>query len=93
MKIINLTFALAVLAISTINHQLSMARAQGTAFTYQGQLNSGGNPANGSFDLTFTLFNTNATGVAIAGPVTNSNLFRPRRLSAPRQILEVVMRE
>ena len=32
--------------------------AQGTAFTYQGQLSSGGNPANGSYDLTFSLYNS-----------------------------------
>ena len=47
-------------------------QAQGTAFTYQGQLNDGGAPANGSYDLTFTLFNTNVTGTALAGPLTNS---------------------
>ena len=48
------------------------AFAQGTAFTYQGQLQDGGNPASGTYNLTFTLFNTNTTGVAIAGPVTNN---------------------
>ena len=48
------------------------AHAQGTAFTYQGRLNSGGSPADGSYDLTFSLFATNASGVAIAGPVTNT---------------------
>jgi hypothetical protein len=48
------------------------AFAQGTAFTYQGQLQDGGNPASGTYNLTFTLFNTNITGVAIAGPVTNN---------------------
>ncbi len=44
-------------------------QAQGTAFTYQGQLNDGGSPANGNYDLTFTLYNsiTNVTG-----PLTNS---------------------
>jgi len=47
-------------------------RAQGTAFTYQGQLNNGGNPANSSYDLTFALFNTNTDGSVLAGPVTNS---------------------
>lgn len=47
------------------------AFAQGTAFTYQGQLNASGAPANGSYDLAFTLFATNVTGTAIAGPVTN----------------------
>ncbi len=49
---------------------LSVA-AQGTAFTYQGRLNSGANAVTGSFDFRFTLFNTNATGSAVAGPVTN----------------------
>src|SRR6516162_4914444 len=48
------------------------AFAQGTAFTYQGRLNSGGGSANGSYDLSFTLFNTNSSGTAIAGPVTNA---------------------
>jgi hypothetical protein len=46
--------------------------AQGTEFTYQGQLNNGGSPANGSYDLTFTLFNTNTNGSVLAGPITNS---------------------
>jgi hypothetical protein len=36
------------------------AFAQGTAFTYQGRLNSGGNPANGNYDLNFTLFNVSS---------------------------------
>jgi hypothetical protein len=51
---------------------LSRAHAQGTAFTYQGQLNSGGNPANGSYDFTFSLFNTNNAGSSSAGPITNT---------------------
>jgi len=46
--------------------------AQGTAFTYQGRLNAGGTPASGNYDLTFSLFNTNATGTPLVGPVTNS---------------------
>ncbi len=40
------------------------AAAQGTAFTYQGRLNSGGASANGSYDIAFPLFATNAGGVA-----------------------------
>src|SRR5260221_5062401 len=48
------------------------AFAQSTAFMYQGQLVSSGAPANGSYDLTFSLFNTNSTGSIIAGPITNS---------------------
>lgn len=45
---------------------------QGTAFTYQGRLNANGAAANGSYDVAFTLFATNVTGTAIAGPVTNA---------------------
>ena len=61
-----------LLLLSTLNAQLSTAHAQGTAFTYQGRLNNNANPASGAYDLKFTLFNTNVTGVAYAGPVTNS---------------------
>ena len=46
--------------------------AQGTAFTYQGQLQNNGSPASGTYNLTFSLFDTNTSGVAIAGPVTNN---------------------
>jgi hypothetical protein len=50
------------------------AAAQGTAFTYQGQLHNNGSPASGTYNLTFSLFNTNASGVAIAGPVTTNGV-------------------
>jgi hypothetical protein len=36
--------------------------AQGTAFTYQGRLNGGGTPANGSYDLQFTLWDALSGG-------------------------------
>ena len=58
--------------LSTLNSQLSTLHAQGTAFTYQGRLNASGAPANGSYDIAFTLYATNTSGVAIAGPVTNT---------------------
>ncbi len=63
--------ALAWLALSTLNLQLSTAHAQGTAFTYQGQLSAGGNPANGSYDLLFTLYDASANGTAL-GSLTNA---------------------
>ena len=62
----------AILALSALNRQLSTANAQGTAFTYQGQLQNNGSPANGTYNLTFTLFATNSGGTDVAGPVTNS---------------------
>jgi hypothetical protein len=39
--------------------------AQSTAFTYQGRLNNGGNPAGGRHDLRFTLFNVASGGSPI----------------------------
>jgi hypothetical protein len=46
------------------------AFAQGTAFTYQGLLNAGGAPANGSYDIAFSLYATDTGGAAIGGPST-----------------------
>ena len=49
------------------------AFAQGTVFTYQGALNDQGARANGTYDLTFTLYDsTNVPGSAVAGPITNA---------------------
>jgi hypothetical protein len=55
---------LAVLALCTLH---SIAEAQGTAFTYQGQLQNNGSPANGNYDFTFTLFNTSSTNSGRVG--------------------------
>jgi trimeric autotransporter adhesin len=46
--------------------------AQGTSFTYQGRLNDGINPANGSYDFRFSLM-TDAQGSSLfAGPLTTN---------------------
>jgi hypothetical protein len=58
--------------LSTLNPQLSTALAQGTAFTYQGRLNTGGNPASGIYDLRFTIYDALAGGNIAGGPLTNS---------------------
>jgi len=50
-----------LLLLSTLNPQLPTAHAQGTAFTYQGRLNDGATPANGTYDLRSQL-NDAATG-------------------------------
>lgn len=74
MKIITSHFFIPLVLAFFLEFQIqpSTAHAQGTAFTYQGRLNVGGNPASGVYDLTFTLFNVNSNGFAWAGPVTNS---------------------
>ena len=58
--------------LCALDSQLSTAHAQGTVFTYQGRLNSGVNPANGSYDVAFTLYAVNIGGSGVAGPVTNA---------------------
>jgi hypothetical protein len=67
----NLIPVLALTLVPIFNSPLTIAQAQGTAFTYQGRLNASGAPASGSYDLVFTLYTTNTTGSALAGPVTN----------------------
>jgi len=47
--------------------------AQGTDFTYQGQLSAGGSPANGKYDFTFALFSSNSTSSSPVG-ATLTNL-------------------
>jgi hypothetical protein len=48
---------LAIVLLTVTNSLL----AQGTAFTYQGQLQNNGSPANGNYDFTFALFNNSST--------------------------------
>lgn len=50
---------------------IHQAAAQGTAFTYQGLLNDGGSPANGSYDLKLRLYSAVTNGTVTAGPITN----------------------
>jgi hypothetical protein len=46
--------------------------AQGTAFTYQGRLDSGGVPATGSYDLSFALFDAANSGAQQGNALTNT---------------------
>jgi len=47
-------------------------QAQGTAFTYQGRLNTMGGAANGSYDFQFIVFNVNSNGVSVGPVLTNA---------------------
>src|ERR1019366_531648 len=71
---IKLSAVLALTLLAAFNFQPSTAFAQGTAFTYQGQLQNNGSPPSGTYNLTFSLFNTNASGVSIAGPVATNGV-------------------
>src|SRR5581483_9571679 len=50
------------------------ARAQGTAFDYQGQLNAGGAPANGSYDFRFKLSSDALGANAVGAPFLTNNI-------------------
>lgn len=51
---------------------VSQVMAQGTAFTYQGRLNNGGIPANGSYDLQFAIYDAATNGNQIGPILTNA---------------------
>ena len=64
---------LSLLSLSTLNPQFTTVFAQGSAFSYQGRLNDHTNPANGIYDLRFTVYDSaNTPGNLIAGPMTNA---------------------
>jgi hypothetical protein len=59
-----------IAALCGLATAIDSAFAQGTAFTYQGKLSAGGAPANGTYDLQFTILDgTNIPGNVISGPL------------------------
>ena len=66
-------FRVSVAALAAIHFTAFAGVSQITAFTYQGRLNDGTNPATGIYDLRFTIYDsTNLPGTLIAGPLTNN---------------------
>ena len=63
----------ALITLALVSHATPLI-AQTSAFTYQGQIADNGTPANGSYDLRFSLHDAISGGSSVAGPVTNSNL-------------------
>lgn len=98
-----LLFPFACLAL-TFNSHLGRALAQGTAFSYQGRLTAGGVPANGIFDLRFTIYDSVVGGLVVAGPLTNATTaasnglfvvtldFGPGVFSGPSRWLDIGVR-
>ena len=66
---LSITAGLALAAAMSLTANVA---AQGTAFTYQGRLNDGASPANGSYDLTFALFNASSGVGQLGSTFTNS---------------------
>ena len=71
---------LVLLALSALNPRPSTLFAQSTAFSYQGRLNDGGVPANGIYDLQFTIYDALTNGNAVTSVLTN--LATPERHGA-----------
>jgi len=57
-------------AVAVVLFLAPAVRAQTTAFTYQGQLNSNNASATGSYDFRFQIYNANNS--VVAGPLTNA---------------------
>src|ERR1017187_2676794 len=68
MKKLVLKLLIASILLTSVAH----LAAQGTAFTYQGQLQNSGDFVSGYYDLRFHLYSASSGGTLIAGPVTNS---------------------
>ena len=72
MKLIKSNSGLLILALLASFGGGTIAAPVGTAFTYQGRLKSAGQPANGNYDLRFTLYDAATNGAVVAGPLTNA---------------------
>jgi hypothetical protein len=70
MKNLFVRLALAA-ALASLFISIQTVPAQGTAFTYQGHLQNNGSPANGNYDLQFSLFDASTNGDQVGSTVTN----------------------
>src|SRR6185295_7434872 len=97
------SFLPGLMLFSTLIHAPSSAFAQGTAFTYQGRLNDGGVPANGTYDLLLTIYDlptgpgafANQTNYEVAisnGLFTVTLDFVPGIFTGPERWLEIAVR-
>ncbi len=63
-----------------------------TAFTYQGQLKDAGVPADGDFDMRFSLFDVAAGGATVAGPlIFDGNGGNPAPITVTNGLFQVVL--
>ncbi len=72
MKLLKLNYGVLRLALLAFVVSDIVAAPVGTAFTYQGRLKSAGQPANGNYDLRFTLYDAASGGGPVGSPVTRA---------------------
>src|SRR5258708_7036321 len=63
---------LTLASLAILHSPLSTLNAQGTAFTYQGRLNDGVNPASGIYDLQFTIYDAASGPTQQGATLTNA---------------------
>ncbi len=97
-------FKVHLLLLLTLLSLPGLAYAQGTAIGYQGRLNDSGLPVTGLYDFAFNVFDVEAAGAALAGPVVldavpvtngvfNVSLdFGPDIFTGPARWLEITVR-
>jgi hypothetical protein len=61
----------ALIALTLFSFTSTLINGQTTAFNYQGRLTDGGNPANGSFQMQFKLFDAVAAGSQIGSTISD----------------------
>src|SRR5208282_1610792 len=66
--------AAAVLLFATLGLQVSTVFAQGTLFTYQGQLTTSNGPAQGKYNMTFKLWNASSGGTQAGSTITTNGV-------------------
>jgi hypothetical protein len=66
------TLLAASLMLSVSLSYAGTGTAQGSAFTYQGQLSASGSPANGNYDMTFALFDAATNGNQVGATILAS---------------------
>lgn len=66
------TCIVTLLTLLTLGSDLLCAEPLGTAISYSGRLQQSGNPANGSYDLNFALFDAPTNGVQLGLTITNA---------------------
>jgi trimeric autotransporter adhesin len=67
-------FALVGVSLCGLFVAANCVLAQGTAFSYNGQFNDDGNPANGTYDLNFTLYDASTSGTELGSVATNATI-------------------
>ena len=72
MKLLKLDYGAFLLALLVSFVSDSRAAPLGTAFTYQGSLKSAGQPANGNYDLKFTLYDAASGSGQVGSPVNQA---------------------